>query len=808
MGSIRSFLLLISFTSTLAVASLHASEYDDAIRAARAGHFKRALPLIRKRWQEEPKNMNVLYDYITVLSWAGKDHEALTLAHKTNLHTVPEYLLRSLAKSARNSKDYKRAVKLYILGAERFPDIPDYYIGLANTLQDMHRTKLAVRVWQKAVTIFPKDDTMKLSLASAYEREHDWFDAMAIYEKLLQKPKLHDKVVVRLVGTLRRLGMPFKAEEYIEKNPALFDKEVLTSLKSDQAAYRLRWFASGLHPEGDLLEGEDTLRQIDSVIKKLQSGDADLHTDKRLQNAWFDRIIALHALGHDKEACMTYDALKAANLKIPPYVGKAAGESFLAIRKPFRAQKIFRQALRQNPGNFKLKTDLFYAYSDAYDMHKARQWARKLDKNEPMHIWDKNHLKKIPNPRKETTLLLKALADEYSGYIPKARRQIEALVAVAPMNTWYKQELAQLYFYQGKYAKSQKLFNQILAYDPENFDAKAAQINLLIAQNEYGRARSAMERLSLAYAHQKKALRELTKTYRARTAGYFQIQSGINRGDKNSLGQNSDGYHVNSALYSPLFASHWRLYLSGNILHSRFSGDELHNQRYGMGTRYVSKTLEGDLKIVYNDAVIKRLTPAANLTWHISDTMSLGSGYAWFWDGTPDRAILSGIRANHYHTTFGYRKNAFTALTLTYAGTDYSDGNHADNVDLTMQTRLIYGPYYNLDAILYSGTGQNRKQNRVYYAPQEERYVTLSLVNSWNLYTLYERQIVQKVVLEGGTHWEKGYGSQTTGAAEIAQEWQWNDRFGFDFGIRRSRASYDGTPEYANQFYLNMNGSF
>ena len=68
--------------------------------------------------------------------------------------------------------------------------------------------------------------------------------------------------------------------------------------------------------------------------------------------------------------------------------------------------------------------------------------------------------------------------------------------------------------------------------------------------------------------------------------------------------------------------------------------------------------------------------------------------------------------------------------------------------------------------------------------------------------------IKQILGLEIGSHWEKEYGSNMTGALNLGQQWQMNKDFGFDFGYLRKRSSYDGQIEYASELFLNLNGRF
>jgi tetratricopeptide (TPR) repeat protein len=206
------FILSVLTTTTLFGGKL---DYDYALKWARQGDMEKSLQTLDMLYKENPQNKHLLYDYITVLGWANQDKEALSLAKSIDFDTAPRYALQNIAKSARNAKQFKYATKLYVKGAKRFPQQPDFYLGLGLTLNDMKRSKLSKKVFQKAQDKFPDNLDIKFAQAAGYEQYKNYFDAMAIYQNLLKYPKVYDKAVVKLVGTLRRQGMAFAAQKYV-----------------------------------------------------------------------------------------------------------------------------------------------------------------------------------------------------------------------------------------------------------------------------------------------------------------------------------------------------------------------------------------------------------------------------------------------------------------------------------------------------------------------------------------------------------------------------------------------------------------
>jgi hypothetical protein len=77
--------------------------------------------------------------------------------------------------------------------------------------------------------------------------------------------------------------MAFAAQKYVDENPKLFDAATKTSIKSDQAAFKLRWGVNGYHKEDDNTDVKQALTKIQGVINELTDKKQDPVNNKRLQ---------------------------------------------------------------------------------------------------------------------------------------------------------------------------------------------------------------------------------------------------------------------------------------------------------------------------------------------------------------------------------------------------------------------------------------------------------------------------------------------------------------------------------------------
>ncbi len=800
------FTLLLWVTSTtLAAEKLH---YDYAIIWAREGDIERSLQELQTLHEQHPNNTQLLYDYITVLGWGNRDAQALALKEKVALREAPHFVLQNLAKSARNLKKFSDATAYYSLGVKRFPKNPQFYIGLALSLYDNNNTAHANLILRHAQKQFADNDEILYSIATTYEYNQNYFEAFRIYQQLITRPAMREKSLVNLIGVLRKLKMPFRAQYYTDTNPTLFDESTRAAIRSDEAAFKLRWALKGYYLNSSTPLLIDALNKINRNLMAYDLNDQKTLALKLVQNSIFDKTAVLNELGRTQAAILLYNTYAAEGLSFPSYALTAVAEAHLSHHNPQKAQALLQEALRQDPNNFKAKVLLFYAYSDAYDMHDALTFAQEIDRAEPPNIWDRQHLYKMTNPRKLEATILQILSLEYAGYMDTAQEKLEALVAKAPANNWLRDTLAKLYYYRGWYDKARQHYTIIKHRSPESFSAKEGILLTELMQREYAKTQESLQQLSQQHPQHQKAVKELYNTYDAITRGGISIQSRFGDTPTQSTAGSSSGYALYSRLYSPLINHHYRVILEARRSYEKLYGNKLQNNRYGTGISYTSKPFDLNILLSYNANYVKRFAPSFDLHYHVNDYLTLSGGFELFSPHTPLRGMVHGTRAERFFTSLTYRESDAQESAIGMEYLDFSDGNIRYALSLRHFQNMIEGPYYNLDAYLYAGATSNSKVGLPYYNPDEDAYVSIEAKNRWVLYKLYDFSIKQILGIELGTHWEKEYGANSTGAFSIAQEWHINDRFGFHFGYLRKRSSYDGDIEYKNEFILNLDGRF
>ncbi|MDE2029640.1 MAG: poly-beta-1,6 N-acetyl-D-glucosamine export porin PgaA [Alphaproteobacteria bacterium] len=164
-----------------------------AILAARAGHYDTALPALEKLHAQYPDNFGIAADHAAVLSWAGRDADAVA-AYQTLPATgkPPEYLIDAIGHSYRQLKQPDRAMDIYALGETLYPDNQNYYADdLSILLETKHNDKAYARAQSDAAQFPQPSEALAREIEQAYHvhavdlaRSGDYKDALAMFADL------------------------------------------------------------------------------------------------------------------------------------------------------------------------------------------------------------------------------------------------------------------------------------------------------------------------------------------------------------------------------------------------------------------------------------------------------------------------------------------------------------------------------------------------------------------------------------------------------------------------------------------------
>lgn len=111
------------------------TEQDKAAQLARDGQYDQALVVLEPLYKKNTHNLSIARDYVSVLSWAGRDQEAVTI-YESLPPQEPDFVLAAIGHSYRKLNQSDKALAVYRLGLASNPDNVSFVEGEIRCLAD------------------------------------------------------------------------------------------------------------------------------------------------------------------------------------------------------------------------------------------------------------------------------------------------------------------------------------------------------------------------------------------------------------------------------------------------------------------------------------------------------------------------------------------------------------------------------------------------------------------------------------------------------------------------------------------------
>ncbi len=773
-------------------------EHRAAVEQARQGEYDMALQRLSALVKTYPSRPVFLYDYISVLAWAGRDKEVLAQLPRIDLKRTPGYVLNAIGKSARNSQKPELAVKIYRAAVKRGSG-KQARLGLALSLAESGQPFEADE--QMKLLLRDEPDSIELLEAQAYIKQvdRDYAGAIAVYDRLLAKNPEHRAARRGRILSMIRLGAAHEAVRLARREVDLFSEEERDRIAAHQAATVVRWGRLPVVNPAD--RHRDTDRAIDLLQNQYEqmgnkSGISALHNRFELVNAYRNR----RRMG---EATALYEQLRAEGIKkFPPYVQAAAGEAYLSLRQPEQAVILLEQAVKGYPDDLDAQYALFYAYLESEHYEKSLAHIDALEASLPEKKWLPGSNEWQWSADKLYAQTVAAQARAYVGRPDLAERRLRSLVARAPADPDARNALAGVALWRGWPRQALTEYRIVLAQDPENLGARTGVARVMSARGDVAGVDSALESLSLYYGddpHVQEMLRE------AEVGKMREFWLGVNGGSSSSLYQGSSDLAMETYYYDRPWRPGLRPFVF--LLHSEadFSGQTARRDRLAAGLHYRKQdmVLRGSISDGDGAPGIS-LQGDWSLTDHWRGHLSLDS----FSNQTPLQAELSGIEAWSFSAGTEYRFHESRSLGLSAQYLDFDDGNRRKTLTAFGHQRLVSGPRYRLDGELTVYRQDNSANAAAYYNPSRQTSIELGFNNQWQTWRRYEKSMQQRLVANIGRSSQQGFDSELTWRIGYEHHWSFSRQLGLNYGISRARPVYDGKQEYTTRGFMNFYARF
>ena len=765
-----------------------------------AGELQQALATVEKWRRLLPNDLRFAHRHVVLLSWLERDDEAVLNLSQLRLADTPADVIEAGAKSARNLRRAALAESLYRTILERHPTHLQATIGLALTLNETERSDEALTAL-RAVPVAHTTDTQYLfALANVQSTSGDAVSAAGTYRRIL-KVRPDDEHALRLfVLTVADLGAPHLALSFAREHGAALEPGELRRLHADRAATQVRWGAltppvgAGRHDETDL-----SLEFLDEAF----AGDwsqVDL-SEPGNRRLYFDRMVALRDKSSMLQVADAWQTLEDRKIDAPGYVQLAAGDALLYLGLAREARDVYLRVLAREPANFNATVSLFYAYVELDDFDNALSTIDALADSTPVYRGHNNQVRKLESKKLEATrtaLMGRAFADE----LGTAEDGLSLLIARAPANAALRQQIATVHRWRGQNHRALREFDALLVDDPNLLGARLGRTNALLDLGYIETAGTEiliLEEEFPEHKHVQRLREQLRRTNRPEFS--LSIQSGSSTGGSftGNASFESDAY-----LYSQPIAYKYRLFAHHRYAKAKFPEGTGISNRVGIGLRYtaprlrMSYELSGGVKDHTGTGHSVALDLSPDDHWRTSAVYESSS------HEVPLRGLNAGVRGYRVGLGAAYVWHESQRVSASYNYVDFTDGNQRHSLFGVAERRLISQPTYKMTGAVEVFTSRNSSDNVFYFSPLSDLSYGLVLRNDWRLFRRYQNEFHHRLDVGIGRYRQQGHDSAPTWVWSYAHAWRSSD-FSVEYGVRRKRAIFDGTPEVETTLFGSLN---
>ncbi|MBL8698077.1 MAG: poly-beta-1,6 N-acetyl-D-glucosamine export porin PgaA [Alphaproteobacteria bacterium] len=781
------------------------ADHRRAVALAREGKLEPAVALLDDVRRRAPDYAPAAQDAVIVLGWAGRHEEALRLFDSLRA-PVPTYVIGAAARSARDLRDYDRALRLYrdaTAREYRGGDPTPFVAGEVLVLADANRGDVAVNRADADLTRRKRSADVLEAAAYAELRAGRPFDALSRTNAVLQIEPERRESLRRRALLLSIVGAPEQALEQALARRKLFTAAEIRELEGDAAAAMVRRGPLPTESEATRFVAIDkAIARLDALIERWRGEGAE--AEPNIRRARLDRLIALRDRARMRDVIAEYEALGADEL--PAYIRKAAAGAYLHLRRPERARDLYRGVLRESPDDFDATRGLIYSLVETERFDEALTIVDDIDGRQGPWLWLKGAAEPEPNERKLETETLAANLRLYADRLGEAQERFETMSAIAPSNARLRAGLANTYLARGWPRRAAEEAAHGLAHDPEDRDLALARGNAELRRRDWRAAEATQAELAGRFPEDS-GVEKLQRDWRLSRMGELRVVAGPTFSSGTGTGT-GDGFAVESTLYAPPVAQAWRPFATGRIARSRVAEGTVLLRQLGAGLEWRQLDYEASLQASLADFGPSRAGLRGTIGWTPGDSWSFGAFGEIFAADTPLRALKNGITANALGVAATWRRDEGLSVRGAVQALDFSDGNLRLDATLRGQHRLHSTPSLSIDGAMTFGLVSNSDPGGPYFAPRRAMSAAPELAVQHTLMRRYETSWTHRLVVAPGVSWQEDFGTSFTPEVRYEHRWRPTDTLEIALVGRFSRPVYDGQPENVFAAVLELSWRF
>ena len=756
--------VFFSWASLLPQPAAADPDREQAVQWAREGQLDRAITRLQAL-SAQSDDSRIRFDLIVILGWASRHAEAAAIWSRLPPDTpLPDYVRQALIRSLLETGQTERADEL-------------------------------ARNWLIAS---PADPAAHIAAGQVAEKRGLRFDALRHYglaeTRKPERPDLHQSIA-RLLADLG--GTHGAVSQSL--NPSL--REL-----ANRTATRLRWATQipPAQPSARFERVDTVIAELDALIARVR---AEPEPDRGLiAQILGDRAVAQVARERWQLALDDIEALRAGGASVPAYVRMAEGAALMGLRRPAAALEAYRLVLRESPDDLEARWGLFYAQVDTNDWAGAYQTVDAIAPDPVLRVGDTGQPQGNPDwlyarivgaqvrswaeEHAEAWQRLVVLADRAPGHAPLRA----ALAAVAATRGWPRR------------ADDEIRIAEMLDDQNRGIQIEAAESAMRRAR--WDEVRTRLPLLLERYPNDSSVLR-MQREATLRDRYELRIELGLRDEGEEARAAPGDNLSVSTRLYGPTRHDRWRVFTAAERATANTSGVySAVRHRIGLGSQYRSADTTVETTVWQNTGSIQRLAASIDATTSPDDHWRWSASHSTFASDTPLRAIAGGITASATQLGTAYAWSELSSLSARIRMHDFSDTNRRQSAELSFSQRVYTAPEFKISLQPAVATSSNTRGDGPYFSPRRDHAVSVSALVERTVWRRDERMLTDRFTLGGGRYRQAGFESGTIAEASYEQTLQHSPALAFTYGLGLNRRLYDGLPEVAKFFFLQMISKF
>jgi biofilm PGA synthesis protein PgaA len=790
-----------------ATAAAQDAERSAAVKLAREGQLEPAIAALEDLHRRYPGDIATAADLVTVLTWAGRNREALAVFDAIGAERAPYYAIEAAARAARNLGELARADADLALGLVRFPADRSMRALRVLVLTDAQRFEEARALFWPLLALDPQNVETLMAGAYLHAQSLDWGDSLRFYDEVLrQEPENLEALRGRALA-LSALRAPYQARALASETPGVLDAGTAARLEGTRTAMRLRW---GELPNDDPAVGR---AEIDRAIATLEAKIAELRAQPApdpiaLRRARIDLLVAYRNRSRMTDAVAVYEGLVRDGVTVPAYGRRSAAAAYLYLQKPEEAEALYRGVLAEEPDDLDTQfaqLGLFYSlieqerYGDAYALIDA------LDKAEPPFREYPGSGGTFENPRKLEVAVPAALARYYGDQLGEAWARVSALADAAPAAVWLQGLKATVARARGWPRAALDIIEpwRTLGVDDTGLEVERAQA--LMDLSRYDEADPVIARLAARYP-ESKDVQDLMRRWDAYRSWELETRTDVGKGTEPT----NEGTELTVAtrLYSPPVGYHWRFTLGYAYTFGDVQEGKVDLHRSSIGAEYRGPGLWAYGELADIAGTLNRLGGRLAAVFTPDDHWYIRASGEIFAQDTPLRAIKTGVTANSGGAGLTYRWHESRDVDVGWRFMGFSDGNDRHEVNLALAQRLIDVPRFDLIGRLEFYGSTNSQSDGAYFSPEWIASPAVTLIGEHVAWRRYRTSFVHALTVTVGATAQKGFDTKPIATASYEHRWRWDPRFELVYGVRGGSRVFDGDREQEYGGFFAFRGRF